>query len=97
MSDSFSAYRDRMLSRHENSVTNALSTIGDLVVVGSVAAAVVTRRVGVGVIGVSAGFAVTAIAHLFQPGSLREEVVENLRHPIWATRSEFQRAFGRRG
>jgi hypothetical protein len=97
MSESFTAYRERMLSRHENSVTNALSTIGDLVVVGGVAAAIVTRRVGVGVIGVSAGFAIAAIAHLFQPGTLREEVVENLRHPLWATRSEFQRALGRRG
>jgi hypothetical protein len=96
MSESFNAYRDRWFSRHENSVTSALSTIGDLVVLGSVTAAVATRRVGVGVIGMSAGFTVGAIAHLFQPGTLREEIVENLRHPLWASRAELQRIFRRR-
>jgi hypothetical protein len=88
---------DGWLRRHENSATSALSTIGDVVVLGSVAAAVVTRRVRIGVIGVPAGFAVGAIAHLVQPGTLQEEVVENLRHPLWAARAEFQRVFGRRG
>jgi hypothetical protein len=96
MSESFDAYRDRMLSRHENTVTNVLSTIGDLVVAGGIAAAVATRQARVGVMGVSAGFAIAAIAHLFQPGTLRDEIVENLRHPLWAYRSELQRVFGRR-
>jgi hypothetical protein len=96
MTESYEAYRDRFMSRHENSITSAVSTIGDVVVLGSVAAAVVTRRRRVGVIGVPAGVAVTAIAHLFQPGTLREEVVENLRHPLWANRAELQRVLGRR-
>jgi hypothetical protein len=95
MSESFSAYRERMLSRHQNSVTSALSTIDDVVVLGAVAAGAITRRPLVGVIGVTAGFTITALAHLFQPGTLKEEVVENLRHPLWATRCEMQRVFGR--
>ena len=34
MSGSFAVYRDRLLSRHENATTNALSTIGDVVFLG---------------------------------------------------------------
>ena len=60
-------------------MTSALSTIGDLVVLGSAAAGIATRRARVGVIGVSAGFTVGATAHLFQPGTVRDEIVENLR------------------
>ncbi|MDT5185205.1 MAG: hypothetical protein QOJ20_2583 [Mycobacterium sp.] len=96
MSESFTAYRDRLLSRHENSVTNALSTAGDVVMLGGVVAAVVTRRVGVGVIGVASGAALAAAAHLFQPGTLREEITAILRHPVWAVRAEGHRIFGRR-
>ena len=95
MSESFSAYRDRLLSRHENGVTSALSTVGDVVMAAGLAAAVVTRRVRVGVIGVSVGFAIAAAAHLFQPGTLRDELVAVFRHPIWAVRAEGQRIFAR--
>jgi len=45
MSGSFDSYRDRLLSRHENGVTSALSTVGDVVMLGGVVAAVVTRRI----------------------------------------------------
>lgn len=96
MSDSYIAYRDRMLSRHENGVTSALSTVGDVVMGGGLVAAVVTRRVTVGVIGVSVGLAIAATAHLFQPGTLRAELAANLRHPVWAVRAEGRRVFGRR-
>jgi hypothetical protein len=96
MSESFDAYRDRLLSRHENSVTNALSTVGDVVMLGSVVVAVATRRVGVGVIGVASGAAVAVVAHLFQPGTVRAELTEVLRHPVWALRAEGHRIFGRR-
>jgi hypothetical protein len=71
MSESFDAYRDRLLSRHENGVTEALSTVGDVVMLGGVVAAVVTRRIGVGVIGVTSGAAIAVVAHLFQPGTVK--------------------------
>jgi hypothetical protein len=96
MSESFDAYRDRLLRRHENGVTDALSTVGDVVMLGGVVAAVATRRIGVGVIGVTSGAAVAVVAHLFQPGTVREEIAEVLRHPVWAVRADFQRVFGRR-
>jgi hypothetical protein len=96
MSESFTAYRDRLLSRHENGVTDALSTVGDVVMLGGVVAAVVTRRIRVGVIGVTSGAAVAVVAHLFQPGTVREEIAEVLRHPVWAVRADCHRVFGRR-
>jgi hypothetical protein len=97
MSESFDAYRDRLLSRHENGVSEALSTVGDVVMLGGVVAAVVTRRIGVGVIGVTSGAAIAVVAHLFQPGTVRDEIAEVLRHPVWAVRADFHRVFGRRG
>ena len=97
MSESFDAYRDRLLSRHENGVTEALSTVGDVVMLGGVVAAVVTRRIGVGVIGVTSGAAIAVVAHLFQPRTVRDEIAEVLRHPVWAVRADFHRVFGRRG
>jgi hypothetical protein len=96
MKESFDAYRDRFLGRHENSVTNALSTVGDVVIAAGLGAAVATRRVQVGVIGVSVGTAIAAIAHLFPPGTLRDELSSILRHPLWALRAEGQRVLGRR-
>jgi hypothetical protein len=96
MSEAFNAYRDRLLSRHENRVTNLLSTVGDVVVLGAVASAVATRRVQVGVIGATAGVAVIVGAHLFQPGTMQDEITEVLRHPVWALRAEAERIFGRR-
>jgi hypothetical protein len=96
MSEPFVAYRDRLLSRHENGITNALSTAGDVVFLGAIAAAVVTRRVQVGVIGTTVGLAVIVGAHLFQPGTMQAEITEVMRHPIWGLRAEVQRIFGRR-
>jgi hypothetical protein len=96
MSGSFAVYRDRLLSRHENAATNALSTLGDVVFLGAIVSAVVTRRMQLGVIGATVGVAIAVVAHLFQPGTVRAEVSEVLRHPIWALRAEGQRIFGRR-
>jgi hypothetical protein len=97
MSEAFDAYRDRLLSRHENRATNVLSTVGDVVMLGGIVAAVVTKSARVGVLGVTSGAAVATAAHLFQPGTVQDEVAQVLRHPLWASRAEFQRIFGRRG
>jgi hypothetical protein len=96
MSESFDAYRDRLLSRHQNRATNAISTVGDVVMLGGVVAAVITRRIGVGVVAVTSGAAVAVIAHLFQPGTVKEEITEVLRHPVWALRADAHRIFGSR-
>ena len=47
MSESFSAFREQYLRRHENPVNSALHTVADVVEVGGLAAAVVTRRIRV--------------------------------------------------
>jgi hypothetical protein len=95
MSESFSAFREQYLSRHENPVNSALHTVADVVEVGGLAAGVVTRRIRVALIGDTVGFAIATVGHLFQPGTLQDDLVEDFRHPIWAVRAEGQRIFAR--
>jgi len=59
--------------------------------------AVVTRRVRMGVIiGDTVAFAIATVGHLlFQPGTLRDDLVADFRHPIWFVRAEGQRIFAR--
>ena len=83
MSESFSAFREQYLSRHENPVNSALHTVADVVEVGGLAAGVVTRRIRVVVIGDTVAFAIGTVGHLFQPGTLRDDFVADFRHPIW--------------
>ena len=84
MSESFSVFREQYLSRHENPVNSALHTVGDVVAVGGLGAAVVTRRIRVVVIGDTVAFAIATVGHLFfQPGTLRDDLVAVFRHPIW--------------
>jgi hypothetical protein len=96
MSESFSAFREQYLSRHENPVNSALHTVAAVVAVGGLAAAVVTRRIRVALIGDTVAFAIATVGHLlFQPGTLRDDLVEDFRHPIWYVRAEGQRIFAR--
>ena len=94
MSESFSAFREQYLSRHENPVNSALHTVADVVEVGGLAAGVVTRRIRLVVIGYTVAFAIGTVGHLFQPGTVRD-LVAGFRHPIWAVRAEGQRIFAR--
>ena len=96
MSESFSAYREQYVRRHENLVNNALHTVADVVDAGGLAAAIITRRARVGVIGYAVAFAIGTVGHLFQPETLRDDFVAGFRHPIWAVRAEGDRLFGRR-
>ena len=95
MSESFSAYREQYLRRHENPVNNALHTVADVVDAGGLAAAIITRRARVGVIGYAVAFAIGTVGHLFQPGTLRDDLVADFRHPFWFVRAEGQRIFAR--
>ncbi len=47
MSESFSAFREQYLQRHENPVNSALQTVADVVEVGGLIAGVVMRRIRV--------------------------------------------------
>ena len=95
MSESFSAFREQYLSRHENPVNSALHTVADVVEVGCLAAGIATSRIRVVVIGYTVAFAIGTVGHLFQPGTLRDDFVADFRHPIWAVRAEGQRIFAR--
>ena len=95
MSESFSAFREQYLSRHENPVNSALHTVADVVIVGGLAAGVVTRRLRFVVFGDTVAFAIATVGHLFQPGTLRDELAGLFRHPIWYVRAEGQRIFAR--
>jgi hypothetical protein len=44
---------------------------------------------------VALGLGVAAFAHVFQPGTLGDEVGAILRHPLWAVRAETGRIAGR--
>lgn len=88
-------FRSRLFARHESRVTAALSTAGDMVLVGGPLLGVATRRWRVAAAGLAAGAALTAVAHLFQPGTLRAELHAIVRHPLWAARAELERVAGR--
>lgn len=68
-----------------------VSTLGDMLLVGGPIVGLAARRWTVAATGLVAGAAVTAAAHLFQPGTLRPELEGIVRHPIWATRAELDR------
>jgi hypothetical protein len=96
MSESFSAFREQYLRRHENAVNSALHTVADVVEIGGLIAGAVTRRLRVGMFAYTVAFAIGTVRHLFfQPGTLRDDLVQGFRHPIWAARAEGQRIFGR--
>jgi hypothetical protein len=94
MSETFDDYRAQLLLRHQHGTTSTLSTVGDVVMAGGILAGAVSRRVPVALLGVTVGFGIAAVAHLFQPGTLRDEVVAVVRHPVWSLKAETQRVFG---
>jgi len=95
MSESFSVFSEQYLRRHENPVNGALHTVGAVVALGGLIAGVVTRRRRVVMVGDIVGFAIGTVGHLFQPGTLRDDLVSDFRHPIWYVRAEGRRIFAR--
>jgi hypothetical protein len=96
-SNCYKDFRDALFARHENAVTSGLSMVGDALMVSAVPVGLATRRFKVSIGALGAGYLVAVIAHLFQPGTVRDEVIGVARHPIWAVRAETERvskAFG---
>ena len=96
MSESFSAFREQYLSRHENPVNGALHTVADCrgsrwPRCGCRHEAHTSGRD----FGDTVAFAIGTVGHLFQPGTLRDDFVADFRHPIWFVRAEGQRIFAR--
>lgn len=84
-------FRDLLFARHESPLAAALSTAGDMLLVGGPLLGLAARRWQVAAAGLAAGAVVTAGAHLFQRGTLRSELEAIVRHPLWATRAELER------
>jgi hypothetical protein len=87
-------YLDAYLARHRAPATRLLTLVGNgCFVLGAVVAALRRDR-SVLIGGLAAGAVMTGIAHLFQPGTLCDELFATLRHPAWAVRSEIRRVAG---
>ena len=95
-SDEFEAFQTRLMERHVNPLTRSLSTVGDVFWLASVPAGVATRNWRVFGALFLAGTVIATGAHLFQPGTVNEELASVVTHPIWASRAEFARVFRRR-
>lgn len=91
----YARFRTELFARHETPMAAAISTAGDVLLVGGPVVGVLARRWRVGAAGLAAGAFVTAAAHLFQRGTLRPELEALARHPLWSTRAEFERVTGR--
>ncbi len=92
----YAAFRSQLFARHEAPLAAALSTTGDMLLVGGPVLGLLARRWRVAAAGLALGAVVTAAAHLFQRGTLRAELAALARHPLWATRAELERVAGRR-
>ena len=92
---SYAEFRAELIDRHQNAWTSRLSTAGDVLYIASVAAGVLTRNFWVFLAVNAAGSVSQVVAHFFQQGTVADEVVSVLRHPIWAVQAEAARVTGR--
>ena len=89
---SYEQYRDALVARHQTALSDHVSVIGDAMLVTSVGLLVAGRfRLAAGT--AAAATTVEIAAHLFQPGTVIDEVREVALHPIWAARAEAYRVF----
>jgi len=72
-------------------VTSGLSMLGDVLIITTIPAGLATRSVKVSIGTLAAGYLVAVVAHLFQPGTVGDEVIGVARHPVWAARAERER------
>lgn len=79
------------MARHTHPVTSALSIVGEVLLISAGLAAVIRRDAGLGAKIMSLGFGIAIVAHLFQPGTVRDEVAAVGRHPFWGLRAETER------
>jgi hypothetical protein len=89
----YEAFRDQLMSRHQHPMTSGLSTVGDVFLVLGVLVAAVFRKRRLGAVGIAVGVSAAVVAHLFQPGTLKDELAAISSHPLWAARAERQRIF----
>jgi hypothetical protein len=89
-STTYEEFRAGLLSRHRAPLTDHLSILGEVIMLTGVGMAT-TRRWRHGATALATGFGVAAGAHLFQPGTLTDELMAITRHPLWSVRAETHR------
>ncbi len=87
----YEEFRDALFARHENRLTDVLSTVGDVIVLAPIPVGLATRSVKAAGATFVVGAGVILAAHLFQPGTMSDEVAGVFSHPIWALRAETAR------
>jgi hypothetical protein len=87
-------FREQLFERHQTAATSLLSTAADVLPALGVAMAVVRRDARWAWGGLASSAVVASVAHLFQPGPLRDEYAAILRHPVWTVRAERERVLG---
>ena len=91
----YEAFCNQLMARHQHPMTSGLSTVGDALVVLGVLVAAVSRRRGLGAVGVALGVSAAVVAHIFQPGTLKDELAAISSHPLWAAKAETRRVLAR--
>jgi hypothetical protein len=76
-------------------MTSLLSTIGDSLLILGTLTAVGGRKFRMGTVLAGLGVTAAVVAHLFQPGTLGDELKAISPHPLWAARAETERIFSR--
>jgi hypothetical protein len=88
--ENYAQFQLRLLARHRSFVTDWLATAADLIMLGGLGLGISGRR-NTGAATLTGGFVLAAIAHLFQPGTLRDELAAIAKHPLWSVRAETHR------
>jgi hypothetical protein len=89
----YEAFSEQLKSRHQNPMTSGLSTVGDVFLILGFLVATIGRKYRLGAFGVLVGVSAAVVAHLFQPGTLKDELAAIYSHPLWAAKAERQRVF----
>jgi hypothetical protein len=87
----YEAFREELLARHNDPVTSFLSTLGDCLLILGTLTAVAGRKFRMGALLGGLGVAAAVVAHLFQPGTLGDELKAISSHPLWTSRAEKER------
>src|SRR3954452_10556448 len=87
----YDEFRDALFARHQTRLTSVLSTVGDAMVLAPIPVGLATRSVRAAAATFVVGTGVIVAAHLFQPGTMKDEVAGVLRYPVWALRAETAR------
>ncbi len=90
-SGAYEAFRAELYARHQHPMTSLLSTVGDSLFILGLLAVLPGRRYRAGAAGMAAGVTAAVVAHLFQPGTLKDELKAISTHPLHAAMAERER------